>query len=76
MVNLTGDFDLNEGLNFNNWYNLSVDCEGNAVRRNFIDLNLNVNGNFDESSKMGDFGWLVDFNPQLRNICIKEILGF
>ena len=73
---MTGDFDLNEGLNLNNGYNLSVDCEGNAARRNFIDLNLNVNGNFGESSKMGDLGWLVAFNPQLRNICSKEILGF
>ena len=73
---MNGGFDVNEGLNLNNGYNLSVDCEGNAAMRNFIDLNLNVKGDFDESSKMGDLGWLADFNPQLRNICIKGILGF
>ena len=36
--------------------NLSVDCEGNTARSNFIDLNLNVNGDFYESSKTGDWG--------------------
>ena len=56
---VNGGFDLNDGLNLNNGCNLSVDCEGNAARGNFIDLNLNVNGDFYESSKTGDSGCAV-----------------
>ncbi|CBI24209.3 unnamed protein product, partial [Vitis vinifera] len=56
---VNGGFDLNDGFNFNNGCSLSVDCEENVTRSNYIDLNLNVNGDFDESSKAIELGCAV-----------------
>ncbi|KAJ9699202.1 hypothetical protein PVL29_008014 [Vitis rotundifolia] len=56
---VNGGFDLNDGFNLNNGCSLSVDCEENVTRSNYIDLNLNVNGDFDESSKAGELGCAV-----------------
>lgn len=56
---LKGGFDLNDGINLNNGCSMSVDCGEVVTRSNYIDLNLNVNNDFDESSKAADLGSAV-----------------